>query len=233
MRRARAACRSRASSTSSATTSGRTRRRSSSASAPGREVRLRYAYFITCTSVVKDGRGEVIELRCTYDPATRGGDAPDGRKVKATLHWVSAAHAVAAEVRLYDRLFTRREPRRRATTSLAHLNPTSLEVLAGARSSRALAGAAAGHALPVRAARLLLRRPRLDAGPPGLQPHRHAQGHLGPHRTTGLTACLSPGRFDLLRRLPTATSDEQSLIQSRLLAIQPCDNLVSCCCAIC
>ena len=79
--------------------------------APGREVRLRYAYFITCTEVVKDpATGEVVELRCTYDPATRGGDAPDGRKVKATLHWVSAAHAVDAEVRLYDTLFTRRDP---------------------------------------------------------------------------------------------------------------------------
>ena len=73
--------------------------------APGREVRLRYAYFITCREVVKDDTGEVMELRCTYDPATRGGDAPDGRKVKATLHWVSAAHAVPAEVRLYDHLF--------------------------------------------------------------------------------------------------------------------------------
>ena len=73
--------------------------------APGREVRLRYAYFITCTEVVKDASGEIVELRCTYDPATRGGNAPDGRKVKATLHWVSVPHAVPAEVRLYDRLF--------------------------------------------------------------------------------------------------------------------------------
>ncbi|NOX53221.1 MAG: glutamine--tRNA ligase/YqeY domain fusion protein [Planctomycetes bacterium] len=78
--------------------------------APGREVRLRYAYFIRCTDVVKDARtGEVVELRCTYDPATRGGDAPDGRKVKATIHWVSAAHALSAEVRLYDHLFTIRD----------------------------------------------------------------------------------------------------------------------------
>jgi glutaminyl-tRNA synthetase len=78
---------------------------------PGREVRLRYAFFVTCTEVIKDeNSGEVIELRCTYDPATRGGDAPDGRKVKATLHWVSAAHAVDAEVRLYDRLFNKANP---------------------------------------------------------------------------------------------------------------------------
>lgn len=78
---------------------------------PGREVRLRYAYFITCREVVKDpGTGEIVELRCTYDPATRGGDAPDGRKVKATLHWVSAEHAIPAEVRLYEHLFTKPDP---------------------------------------------------------------------------------------------------------------------------
>src|SRR2546427_8606694 len=73
---------------------------------PGREVRLRYGYFVTCTDVIKDAEGNVVELRCTYDPATGGGNAPDGRKVKATLHWVSAAHALDAEVRLYERLFT-------------------------------------------------------------------------------------------------------------------------------
>jgi glutaminyl-tRNA synthetase len=78
--------------------------------APGREVRLRYAYFITCTDVVKDASGQVLELRCTYDPATKGGDAADGRKVKGTIHWVSAAHALPAEVRLYDRLFTKPDP---------------------------------------------------------------------------------------------------------------------------
>ena len=77
---------------------------------PGREVRLRYAYFITCREVVKNAAGEVVELRCTYDPATRGGNAPDGRKVQATLHWVSAADAVPAEVRLYNPLFTRPDP---------------------------------------------------------------------------------------------------------------------------
>src|SRR3954462_12752203 len=78
--------------------------------APGREVRLRYAYFITCTEVVKDKAGKIIELRCTYDPATRGGNAPDGRKVKGTIHWVSAAKAVNAEVRLYDHLFKTEHP---------------------------------------------------------------------------------------------------------------------------
>ena len=77
---------------------------------PGREVRLRYGYFVTCTGVVKDEQGEVVEIHCTYDPATRGGNAPDGRKVKSTIHWVSAAHAIDAEVRLYDNLFTKENP---------------------------------------------------------------------------------------------------------------------------
>ncbi len=96
--------------------------------APGREVRLRYAYLITCRAVVKNDSGEVVELRCTYDPTTRGGTAPDGRKVKATLHWVSAAHAISAEVRLYDHLFTRPDPG--AEGDIADdLNPASLEAL--------------------------------------------------------------------------------------------------------
>ena len=99
---------------------------------PGREVRLRYAYFIRCEEVVKDPQtGEILELRCTYDPATRGGDAPDGRKVKATLHWVSAAHAVKAEVRLYDHLFTVPDPEggKEGMDFKTFLNPRSLEVL--------------------------------------------------------------------------------------------------------
>jgi len=96
--------------------------------APGREVRLRYAYFITCREVIKDDAGEVVELRCTYDPETRGGDSPDGRKVKATLHWVSAAHAEAAEVRLYDHLFNRPDPGADGDF-LDDLNPDSLEVI--------------------------------------------------------------------------------------------------------
>jgi glutaminyl-tRNA synthetase len=104
--------------------------------APGREVRLRYAYFITCREAVKNAAGEVIELRCTYDPATRGGNAPDGRKVKATLHWVSAADAVTAEVRLYNQLFTKPEPN--AADFAADLNPDSLEVLSGCQIEPAL-----------------------------------------------------------------------------------------------
>jgi len=114
--------------------------------APGREVRLRYAYFITCTDVVKDDAGEIVELHCTYDPATRGGDAPDGRKVKATLHWVSAEHAIEAEVRLYEHLFTKEDPDdvEEGQDFIAKLNPNSLEVLRSCRVEPSLAGAAAG-----------------------------------------------------------------------------------------
>jgi glutaminyl-tRNA synthetase len=107
---------------------------------PGREVRLRYAYFITCREAVKDASGEVVELRCTYDPATKGGNAPDGRKVQATLHWVSAADAVTAEVRLYNQLFTKPEPN--VAEFAADLNPQSLEVLRDAKLEPALAAAA-------------------------------------------------------------------------------------------
>jgi glutaminyl-tRNA synthetase len=115
--------------------------------APGREVRLRYAYFITCTSVVKDESGQVVELRCTYDPATRGGSPPDGRKVKATLHWVSAAHARDAEVRLYDRLFTRENPDdvEEGEDFTSTINPDSLKVVSGARVEPSLESAAAGN----------------------------------------------------------------------------------------
>ena len=98
--------------------------------APGREVRLRYAYFVTCTGVVKDESGEIVELRCTYDPATRGGDAPDGRKPKGTLHWLSAEHAVPAEVRVYDRLFIRPDPGAEGDP-VDDLNPDSETVLDG------------------------------------------------------------------------------------------------------
>jgi glutaminyl-tRNA synthetase len=106
---------------------------------PGTEVRLRYAYFMTCRSVVKNDKGEVVELRCTYDPATKGGNTPpDGRKVKATLHWVSAADAVDAEVRLYEPLFTSDSPD--AGNFVAELNPGSLEVIRNAKLEPALAG---------------------------------------------------------------------------------------------
>jgi glutaminyl-tRNA synthetase len=99
--------------------------------APGREVRLRYAYFVTCTEVVKDADGEIVELRCTYDPATRGGDAPDGRRPKATLHWLSAEHALPAEVRLYDHLFASPDPGADGRDPFDDLNPGSETVLTG------------------------------------------------------------------------------------------------------
>jgi len=114
--------------------------------APGREVRLRYAYFVTCTEVIKDEEGNVTELRCTYDPESRGGNSPDGRKVKATLHWVSARHAFSAEVRLYDRLFTQAEPEKdkegRPFTDF--LNPESLNVLTDAKLEPSLKEAEPG-----------------------------------------------------------------------------------------
>jgi glutaminyl-tRNA synthetase len=112
--------------------------------APGREVRLRYAYFVTCREVVKDAAGEIVELRCSYDPATRGGNAPDGRKVRATLHWVAAAHAEPAEIRLYHPLFTRADPGA-AGDFFADLNPASLEILSDSRVEPGLADAVPGE----------------------------------------------------------------------------------------
>jgi glutaminyl-tRNA synthetase len=106
--------------------------------APGREVRLRAAYLVTCTEVVKDANGEITEVRARYDPATRGGDAPGGRRVKGTLHWVSAAHALDAEIRLYNQLFTDPEPGVEADFR-SQLNPDSIEVLEGAKLEPTLA----------------------------------------------------------------------------------------------
>jgi glutaminyl-tRNA synthetase len=109
--------------------------------APGREVRLRYAFFITCNEVIKDDAGNITELHCTYDPQTRGGDAPDGRKVKATLHWVSAEYAVDAEVRLYEHLFTKENPddTEDGQDFTANINPESLSVLANCKAEPAVA----------------------------------------------------------------------------------------------
>ncbi|MEA2958477.1 MAG: glutaminyl-tRNA synthetase [Alphaproteobacteria bacterium] len=139
---------------------------------PGREVRLRYAYFVTCREVVKNDAGEVVELRCSYDPATRGGNAPDGRKVQATLHWVSAADAVPAEVRLYNQLFTTPEPN--AADFVADLNPGSLEVLTDCRLEPALAGANAEGAVQFERQGYFFRDP--DSAP----------GRLVYNRTVGL-----------------------------------------------
>jgi glutaminyl-tRNA synthetase len=115
--------------------------------APGREVRLMHGYFVTCQEVIKNEAGEVIELHCTYDPETLGGgNAPDGRKVRGTLHWVSAAHALEAEVRLYDYLFSKENPNAVAEGQdfTANINPNSLQVLTGCKVEPSLAGAAGG-----------------------------------------------------------------------------------------
>jgi glutaminyl-tRNA synthetase len=114
---------------------------------PGKEVRLRNAYFITAQSVVKDSAGNVVEVHCTYDPASRGGNSPDGRKVKSTMHWVSAAHAISAEIRLYDKLFTKPDPNEypEGGSVLDNLNPSSLEILTGAKLEPSLANANLEH----------------------------------------------------------------------------------------
>ena len=139
-------------------------------------MRLRYAYFITCREVVKDAAGNITELRCTYDPATRGGNAPDGRKVKATIHWVSAANSVPAEVRLYNPLFAKPEP---DVANFANdLNPNSLEVLTDARIEPALA--ADNSPAPVQFERLgyFARDRDSSARQAGVQPHRRPARQL-------------------------------------------------------
>ncbi len=147
--------------------------------APGREVRLRYAYFVTCTEVIKDAAGEVVELRCTYDPATRGGNSPDGRKVKGTLHWVSAKHAISAEVRLYETLFTEEAPDAASEGGLAaSLNPSSLEVLKDCVLEPAAAAIASGDRLQLERMGYFCadpdRRPAEDDQPPKLVLNRTA-----------------------------------------------------------
>jgi glutaminyl-tRNA synthetase len=130
---------------------------------PGREVRLRSAYFVTCNEVVKNEAGEIVELRCTYDPATHGGDSPDGRRPKATLHWVSAAHAVPAEVRLYDHLFSVPDPGAGGRDLFAEINPASETIVPGAFVEPALAEAAVGET--VQFERLGYFAPDLDSSP--------------------------------------------------------------------
>ena len=140
---------------------------------PGREVRLRYAYFVTCREVVKDAAGEIVELHCTYDPATKGGNAPDGRKVRGTIHWVAVADSIPAEIRLYNLLFTRADPGADGDL-VADLNPHSLEILRDCRVEPAVA--AANHALTMQFERqgYFCRDP--DSTP----------GHLVLNRTIGL-----------------------------------------------
>ena len=139
---------------------------------PGAEVRLRYAYFITCREFVKNAAGEVVELRCTYDPATKGGNAPDGRKVKATMHWLSAEMSLPAEVRLYNPLFM--NPMPEVGNFAAELNPNSLEIITDARVEPALADA--GLAAPVQFERQGYFCPDKDSAP----------GRLVFNRTVGL-----------------------------------------------
>ena len=160
--------------------------------APGREVRLRAAYFVTCQEVVKDAAGRVTELRCTYDPATRGGDAPDGRRPKATLHWVSAANAVPAEVRLYDHLFTRPDPGA-SDDLLADLNPDSETVVGGRSSSRHWPGPSPARPSSSSGSATSRRIPIRDRGA-RVQPDADAQGHLGEGPGAHRLRSLADGR---------------------------------------
>ena len=136
---------------------------------PGREVRLRYGYFITCTDVIKDAAGEVVELRCTYDPETRGGQAPDGRRVRGTIHWVSAEHAIDAEVRLYDHLFTSERPDD-DDDFMTTLNPESLETVRNAKVEPSLADAVPGEKYQFE---------RIGYFAVDAEPHGHAAGTRG------------------------------------------------------
>ena len=154
--------------------------------APGREVRLRYGYFIKCEEAIKDDDGNIVELRCSYDPETRGGSAPDGRRVRATLHWASADHALDAEVRLYDSLFTIPNPNDtpdgREWTEFINPDRSNADWMqSGAISVRLQRG----RDLPVRAYRLLRQRQGLHGRDTGLQPSRVTQGHLGPDTAPG------------------------------------------------
>ncbi len=171
--------------------------------APGREVRLRSAYFVTCREVVKDAAGAIVELRCTYDPATRGGDAPDGRRPKATLHWVSAAHAVPAEVRLYDHLFADPIPGADGRDLFADLNPASETVLDGL-PRRALARGRAASARPSSSSgSATSRRSGFDARSARSSIGRHAQGHVGqgPGAGEGILTAGPVGRSSSPRSL--------------------------------
>ena len=140
----------------------------------GREVRLRYGYFIRCEEAVKDDSGRVVELRCTYDPETRGGSAPDGRRVRATLHWVSAAHAIDAEVRLYDSLFTVPNPNDVPEGKIWSdlINPESLTTLTGCKLEPSLSDAPPRRKIPVRARRILQQGQGLHLRHARLQPGR-------------------------------------------------------------
>ncbi len=163
---------------------------------PGKEVRLRYAYFVTCREVVKDAAGEVVELRCTYDPATNGGNAPDGRKVQATLHWVAAADAVPAEVRLYTHLFTRPDPG--ADGDVAGRPQPGLAGGADRLPGGAGAGGRCRWARRCSSSgRVFRARPGFAARAAGVQPHGRAARHLGEGERQGMRV---PGRSLFIRQ---------------------------------
>ncbi len=152
---------------------------------PGREVRLRYGYFVTCTGVVKNSQGEAVEVHCTYDPETRGGNSPpDGRKVKSTIHWVSAEHAINAEVRLYETLFTKEDPDDvpEGHEFTHNLNPQSIEVLDRLQTGAKPGGCGARNALSIRAIGLLLRGPRFHSAKSRFQPDSHIKRRVGQDR---------------------------------------------------
>ena len=143
---------------------------------PGNEVRLRYAYFVKCTGVIKNDAGEVVELRCTYDPATKGGNAPDGRKVKATMHWLSAAQSVPAEIRVYNQLFANPSPN--AANFAADLNPQSLEILPDARIEPSVAADNSSEVMQFERQGYFVRDRDSDAGQAGVQPHHRPARHV-------------------------------------------------------
>ena len=163
---------------------------------PGSEVRLRYAYILKCERASRDASGAVTELRCTYDPESLNG-ATAARRVKGTIHWVSAPQAQDAEVRFYDRLFTSADPEAGGRDPLDDLNPDSFERVDRLQDRAGAHGGAAGHPLPVRAARVLLRRSGLAPWRAGLQPHGDPQGHLGEdsRQTSGNLTSISPRPF--------------------------------------
>ena len=143
---------------------------------PGNEVRLRYAYFVKCTGVIKNDAGEVVELRCTYDPATKGGNAPDGRKVKATMHWLSAKDSVPAEIRVYNQLFANPSPS--AANFAADLNPESLEILPDARIEPSVAADNSGEVMQFERQGYFVRDKDSDARQAGVQPHHRPARHV-------------------------------------------------------
>ena len=156
-------------------------------------MRLRYAYILKCERVITDPAGAPIELKCTIDTESLHG-ATAARRVKGTIHWVSAAHAIDAEVRLYDRLFRSEDPGEDGRDPLTDLNPESLTVLTGCKVESMLAAASAGCEISVRAAGLFLRRSRFHAERAGVQPHRHAQRHLGEDQRQGGASRVQPFR---------------------------------------